>query len=284
MITSRQNSLVKLMRAVRDGREEGLIFIEGVRLCEEAAAQLDLQITDVICTPRLSETKRGVKLLEQLAHRGRVRPTVATEDVFSSIADTRANQGVAILAARPQTGAERLDLNLSTSPLIVVLDGVTNPANAGAILRATEAAGATGAISTVGTCDLFSPKALRGAMGSSLRLQMWTNAAATDVSRWCAAHNIKIFTLDANATDSYTDVDWRIPAALVVGAEGSGFTGRELKGGMLRIPMRPCGRELKRRGRNRDCALRSGAAARFCILVSARFSAPLLSARTIQLE
>jgi len=239
MITSRHNSFIKSLRAVRDGREENLIFIEGVRLCEEAAALPDIHIIDVLYAARLQETERGINLLEKLSLHSSARLTLATDDVLASIADTRTNQGIALVAARPQTGGDRFATSIASLPLIVVLDGVTNPTNAGAILRATEASGATGAISTVGTCDLFSPKALRGAMGSSLRLPVWTNAAAADISRWCAARDIGIFTLDASATDTYTEVDWRRPAALVVGAEGRGFAGREIQGGMLRIPMRP---------------------------------------------
>lgn len=239
MITSRHNKFIKSLRAVRDGREENLIFIEGVRLCEEAASQLDLRIIDVLHTVRLQETSRGANLLDQLARRSDARFTSATEDVFASIADTRTSQGIALVAARPQTGADKLMACVTNAPLIVVLDGVTNPANAGAILRAAEAAGATGAISAAGTCDLFSPKALRGAMGSSFRLPVWTNAATADIALWCAAHAIEIFSLDAHATASYADVDWRRPSALVVGAEGRGFTGREIQGGLLRIPMRP---------------------------------------------
>ena len=50
-----------------------------------------------------------------------------------------------------------------------------------------EAAGATAAVATARTTDLFSPKALRGAMGSAFRLPLWTGAEFAEVLDWCAA-------------------------------------------------------------------------------------------------
>lgn len=238
IITSRANTLAKHARAVRDGHTHESIFIEGVRLCEDAVAALDLRLTYAIYTARLAATERGGCLLALIRGRG-VRVVEATEDVFASLADTRNSQGVLLIAGRPATGGERLRVDDTRAPLIVVLHGVAHPANAGAILRAAEAAGATGVIATRGTCDLFNPKALRGAMGSSFRLPLWTDAAVEAVAEWCAGHGIESFALDARGEGTHTDVDWTRPAALVVGAEGAGLAdAAELRATRLRIPMR----------------------------------------------
>ncbi len=239
LITSRSNNLVKLLRAVRDGREKERIFIEGVRLCEEAINAADLRLTDALYTPRLIESERGSQLVARLRAREGVRIVSATEEVFASIADTKTSQGILLLAERPPTGIERLETTRARAPLLVVLHGVANPANAGAILRAAEAAGATGAITTdAGTCDPFSPKALRGAMGSSFRLPLWTGAAVEEVAAWCAKRGVEIFSLDARAVKMHAEVDWTGAAAVVVGSEGAGFAGDKAAGTLLRIPMK----------------------------------------------
>lgn len=239
IITSRANGLAKRVRAVRDGHARESIFIEGVRLCEDAIAASGLHLTDAIYIARLAATERGGELLRLITARSGVRAVEATEDVFSSLADTRNSQGVLLLAERPETGVDGWHVEDGRAPLVVVLYGLTNPANAGAILRAAEAAGATGVIATAGTCDLFNPKALRGAMGSTFRLPLWTDAAAESVAAWCVERGIRLFALDARGRETHTDVDWTRPSALLVGAEGAGLADApELRGAHLRIPMR----------------------------------------------
>src|SRR6059036_1211609 len=69
---------------------------------------------------------------------------------------------VKVASSDEATFTERQPAN----PLLLVLHGINDPVNVGAICRTAEAAGASGLIATRGTSDPFSPKALRGAMGS----------------------------------------------------------------------------------------------------------------------
>lgn len=254
-ITSRHNPLVKHARAVRDRKVEEQIFIEGLRLAEEAV-RAGLQIQDVFYTENFLSDQRSVQLLDQLravAH----RISEVSDAVLTSISDTKTPQGIVALAARPRsdraaflrgteargdestTAAQR---RAATAPsLIVILHRINNPANAGAILRTAEAAGATGAISTVGTADLFSPKALRGSMGSGLRLPLWTGASFLEAIEWCTTNGVRTIGASLAAEDSYMDVEWTGASALVVGSEASGLTVEEAArlDARVRIPMRP---------------------------------------------
>ena len=239
MITSRSNSLVKRARDVRDGRESQLIFLEGVRLCEEAA-RTALRIEDVLYTGNLIRDERGARLLEAITRLGQ-RSTLVSDDVLGFVSDTKTPQGIVALAARPPTDRSVFAQNSNDKPLIVILHRISNPLNVGAMLRVGEAAGATGVISTETTADLFSPKALRGAMGSSFRLPLWTRAQFTEVLTWCAQQNITTISTGLRASRTHTEIDWTRPAALVVGAEGSGLEPSEIAATnqAIRIPMRP---------------------------------------------
>jgi RNA methyltransferase, TrmH family len=241
IITSRDNALVKRARAVRDGKLREEIFIEGLRLCEEARQALGAEeILDVIYTERIAQDGRGARLLEALRSFGG-RMAVASEAVFASVSDTKTAQGLVMLAARPATGRSALASIVQGVPLIVVMHRVNNPSNAGAILRTAEAAGATSAILTEGTTDIFSPKALRGAMGSSLRLPLWTGAGFTEALAWCKESGIRAVCADLRAERAHTEIDWTRPSALVVGSEAAGLTAAEMARAdeALRIPMRP---------------------------------------------
>ena len=241
IITSRDNALVKRARAVRDGRASEQIFVEGLRLCEEASQALSVDaITDVIYTEKITRDERGARLLQSLKE-SNARTALVDEAVFASLSDTRTPQGIVLLAARPETGPNVLDKSAGETPLIVILHRVNNPANAGAILRAAEAAGATAAVLTEGSVDIFSPKALRGAMGSSLRLPLWTGARFREAVEWCKARSIKTVCTDLRARFAHTEIDWTTPAALILGEEAAGLAPSEVAAAdfALRIPMRP---------------------------------------------
>ncbi|HKG79109.1 MAG TPA: hypothetical protein VKA78_06810, partial [Pyrinomonadaceae bacterium] len=65
-ITSRDNSLLRQVRAVRDGKIDELIFIEGLRLCEEAYRS-DLAIEAVVVSEELLRKERAAGVIEELS-------------------------------------------------------------------------------------------------------------------------------------------------------------------------------------------------------------------------
>ncbi len=238
IITSRDNALVKHARAVRDGRVRESIFVEGLRLCEEALSA-SLAIQDVICTERIASDERGARLLSAFNAAGNP-VSIVSEFVFASISDTKTPQGIVALARRPASDKGALLERTSEAPLLVILHRINNPANAGAIFRTAEAAGAGGVILTEGTSDIFSPKAMRGAMGSSFRLPLWANASFEAALAWCKEQGIKTICADLRAERTHTEIDLTRAAALIVGAESTGLTTEEmaLADEAMRIPMR----------------------------------------------
>jgi len=216
-ITSRDNSLLKHARAVRDGKVHESIFIEGLRLSEEALRS-QLQIETLIYSDHIAQKDRAATLIEQIQ---KVAPTAAavSERLLASISYTKTPQGIILLASRPSISHENFAQRQDGSPLLAILHGINNPVNLGAILRTAEAAGATGVLTTNGTTDPFSPKSLRGAMGAAFRLPIWPDVDYQEAIDWCHRRSIRSICADAHAKESYTNVDWRVPTALIVGAE-----------------------------------------------------------------
>jgi TrmH family RNA methyltransferase len=238
MITSRDNSLLRQARAVRDGKVNELIFVEGLRLCEEAHRS-GLQIEAVIYSDEIARKERAAELIGELTKAGD-RIGVVSENLLATVSYTRTPQGIIVIAKRPESGCEVLERKIDGSPLLVVLHGLNNPVNVGAILRSAEAAGVSGVVATGNTADPFSPKSLRGAMGSAFRLPLWVGPGYEEVLNWCARQAIQTVCADLNAKTSYTDLDWLKPSALIVGPESTGLDADEV--GMateaIRIPMR----------------------------------------------
>ena len=240
MITSRHNPLAQRARQVRDGRDPARVFAEGLRLCEEAARS-GLAVEDVLFTEKFASAGRGARLLADLRAGGRASVAEVSESVLASVSDTKTPQGVALVARRPATDRESFERALPAEPLVVVLHGVGNPANAGAALRVAEAAGAAGVVSTAGSTDLLSPKALRGSMGSAFRLPLWTGAGFADVLAWCGGRGVQTVGTDLAAERAHTEIDWTGARAVVCGAEAGGLAPTEAAATDLRvrIPMRP---------------------------------------------
>lgn len=236
-IASRDNSLLRQARAVRDGKITESIFVEGLRLCEEALAS-KLEIEAVIYSDQIAAKDRPAQAIAELTRVAKSAASVS-EKLLESISLTRTPQGIVLLARRPSEDRESFARRQTGSPLLVVLHEINNPVNVGAIIRTAEAAGATGAIATANTADAFSPKALRGAMGSAFRLPVWRGAEYSKVVSWCRSKKIRTIVADVSGSASYSDAQWGQPSALVLGRESTGLSAEEISSAdqVVRIPM-----------------------------------------------
>ena len=236
-ITSRDNSLLRRARAVRDGKVKESIFVEGLRLCEEALSS-GLKIEAAIYSEEIARKERAAELIERLEATSEKSASVS-EKLLESISYTKTPQGIVVLAVRPMLAKDEFKARQSASPLLVVMHGINNPVNVGAIIRTAEAAGVTGIIATAGTVDPFSPKALRGAMGSAFRLPIWTGANYSEVVSWCVRRDVRTICADIEGERSFTEIDWVGPSALIVGPESTGLSSNEIASAdeAVRIPM-----------------------------------------------
>jgi RNA methyltransferase, TrmH family len=237
IITSRDNSLLRQARAVRDGKIDDPIFIEGLRLCEEALRS-NLSIQAVIFSEEIARKDRAADVIAELEQKAE-RSAAVSEKLLESISYTKTPQGIIVLAQRPDARKQRLANAMSDNPLLVVLHRLNNPVNVGAILRSAEAAGATGAIATATTSDPFSPKALRGAMGSAFRLPLWIGPTYLEVLQWCEQAHISTVCAATSGNISYTEGDWTVASSFIFGPESAGLTEDEIAaaGQVVKIPM-----------------------------------------------
>lgn len=225
-ISSRDNPKIKQARKVRDGLIDRLIFVEGLRLAKEVSRS-GLRIADVLYTENFAQTERGRQFL-QTAETSNL--TEVSDKIFDSLADTKTSQGIIVICEKPETDQSIIEAGLAKTsrvPLLVLLHQINNPVNLGAILRACEAVDVSGVVTTKDSTDAFSPKALRGAMGASLRLPMWTNADFYDVLDWAKANNFISVCADVNAGKSYLEIDWKKPRLLIFGSEAHGLSAEE---------------------------------------------------------
>ena len=221
---------------MRDGKIDELMFVEGLRLCEEALRS-GVQIESAIYSDEIARKERAARLITELAQ-ACDHVAEVSESLLATVSYTKTPQGIILIAKRPDSGRAVLESS-ERSALVVVLHHLNNPVNVGAILRSAEAAGASGVIATANTSDPFSPKALRGAMGSAFRLPIWVGPTFAETLSWCAERRIQTVCADLNAKTSYVDLDWTAPRALILGSESTGLTAEEVSmaSEAIKIPM-----------------------------------------------
>lgn len=227
-ITSRDNQRIKFARKVRDGSIEDAIFLEGLRLAEEALRS-ELNVSDVFLTDNFSRTERHRAFLQKIENQIIAE---VSEEIFESISDTKTSQGIVLIAQKPVTGRKIVEAGLQKckhTPLLVLLHQINNPANLGAVLRTAEAANVTAVITTKNSADAFSPKSLRGAMGASLRLPIWENTDFSEILIWAKEKEIASVGSDINATKSYTQIDWKAARLVIFGSEAHGLSPKETR-------------------------------------------------------
>lgn len=236
-ISSRDNPKIKNARLVREGRIKDQIFVEGLRLCEEAL-RANLEIAEVFISEDFAKNERHENFLKTVEQ---FNSFEVSEKVFDSISDTKTSQGIILIAEKPENGKNIIEANLNetTFPLVVLLHQINNPANLGAILRTAEAVGVSGIITTKNSTDVYSPKALRGAMGAAFRQPLWTNVNYFEALQWAGERNLKSVCADIRSSKSYTEIDWKTGRLLVIGSEGHGLSEaeREATDESLIIPM-----------------------------------------------
>jgi TrmH family RNA methyltransferase len=159
-ISSSANPLVKDVRRAIERRgltSQGWCVAETFHLLEEALR--DAQVQQVLA----AESARDAALARLGAYPG-VPLAVLPDRLFRTVSATETSQGVLALVRLPGRACYGLPA------LIVVLDGLQDPGNAGAIVRAAEAFGATGAIFLKGAASPYNPKTLRASAGSLFRV------------------------------------------------------------------------------------------------------------------
>lgn len=234
LLTSRANALVKqtaaVRRSARERRESGLFFLEGARLCADAACSgtvVSVCLYTDEAAQKYADRLRAVLCVAEKSAR-------ITPELAAYLSETQSPQGIFCLC-RMRAHA----LPIDPAGKYLALSDVQNPDNLGAISRTAEALGLGGLI-VEGGCDLYNPKALRASMGSLLRIPITVTSDLCALLAECRQSGMRTFasTPDADALP-VSRVRFSGGAVCVVGNEGAGLRAELLQScERVTIPMR----------------------------------------------
>ena len=221
-ITSRNNDrikqAVKLCTDSSERRKTGSFFLEGLRLCCDAALYGHTAETVFVTEKALAEHGEELSVLLSSCKES----FVITQEISLKLSDTKNPQGVFCIC-------KTLDKNnnidkINYNGMYIALENVQTPGNLGAAARTAEALGLDGIIVS-GGCDIYNPKALRAAMGSLLRLNVIMVSDLPEFFRECSAHSMKTYAAvpDSDALP-VTEMDRTNGVICAVGNEGNGLS------------------------------------------------------------
>jgi RNA methyltransferase, TrmH family len=239
-ISSRQNAIVKrfreLARASRPVKANGSadpsaraghateVLLDGEHLVQEAlrcdipieiAAFADRQLDNVLSpVARIAKDvrKRGGRVLK------------VSDQVLAAMSPVQHPSGVVAIARARPADVRVVMATVTDLPLVLVLAGLQDPGNVGAIVRAASAFGASGVVAIEGSANPFSWKALRGAMGGTFRLPIAARGSLTEVIASARELGVRLVAAVPRGGTPLPDVDLREPTAIVLGGEGAGLS------------------------------------------------------------
>jgi RNA methyltransferase, TrmH family len=221
-IASRQNQIVRDFRALADSPDPvgARLLLDGVHLVREArAAGITLDVV-AVAAARLEGGSEEAVLAHQLELEG-VDVVAAADTVFAALTPVKTPNGIAALARRVPSAAR--EMCGTAQPFIVAAVDVQDPGNLGSIVRAAEAAGASGMFVTGTSANPFSWKALRGSMGSALRLPIVTGLGIDAMLTCMTKSGLRTVAAVARGGLPPDDIDWRGGIGLLLGGEGPGL-------------------------------------------------------------
>ncbi len=206
----------RIAAAVRAVREGETLLLEGARtLCDALDAAV---VPDVVfAAPDLAPV--DVAAAERALAAG-AEVVEVSRRVLARLSDLESTRALAALAPVP---AARL-ADLAGRRLVLLLDGLQDPSNVGAILRAAEAFDAGGVVLTAGTASPFAPKAFRASAGSALRVPVARNVLSTEAVEWVRSTGAALAGADAHGGEPPESLRGLAPLVLAIGSEGHGLS------------------------------------------------------------
>jgi TrmH family RNA methyltransferase len=209
--------LRRLIGRRRSRTEAGQFVFEGPTLVEEALRTefpIDAVFVDAIAAERLAP------LLDRLADATAVH--LLADGVLAKVSDTNSPQAIVAVAPRPKATLESF-LATGARGLVILLDAVSDPGNAGTVVRTAEAVGAAGVVFASDSTDPYGPKTVRAAAGSAFRVPLAGAGATPDAMATLRSAGFSCVGAVATDGDDHRVADLTGDVGLVLGSEAHGL-------------------------------------------------------------
>ncbi len=219
-ISSTQNpyikDLLKLQDKSRERKKKGLFLIEGQReisLAIKGNYKIDtiLFVAEMFSKEDLNQVQQHTSQCIEI-----------TKEIYQKLAYRDTTEGIIAVVKSIGFNLDSIKFKTST-PLILVIEGIEKPGNIGAMLRTADAANVDAVFIADPKTDLFNPNIIRSSVGC-----VFTNQIAVgnseEIIDFLQAKNINIYSATLQNSNQYHKNDYTKATALVVGTEATGIT------------------------------------------------------------
>ena len=198
-------------------------IIFGIHAVEEALTARGRRFEYVAVAPGRGDAR--IQKIAQLCRSAGVPLRTVPRDQLTRLAKTPSHQGVVAVTAEKQYGdvEDLLAHKRGQHAFIIVLDGIEDPHNLGAIVRTAEGAGADGIVLPERRAVGVTATVVKASAGASEYLPI---AKVTNIGRAIEdlkSRNIWTVGLDERGEKLYDQIAYKMDCALVLGAEGAGL-------------------------------------------------------------
>ena len=198
-----------------------MFLVEGPQAVREALTHASTDVVDVFMTKEAFAKNADIVVLAGSAS---IEIEQVTEQVLEQMADTTTPQGVVAVV---QMASVTLEQVIGSNPeLLVVLDRVSDPGNAGTIIRVAVAAGATGVIVTTDSVDIYNPKVVRSTTGSIFHIPIVTGVELATAMEALKSAGLQVIAADMTGVPLPELAEkgaLRAPSAWLMGNEAHGL-------------------------------------------------------------
>jgi RNA methyltransferase, TrmH family len=237
-LTSTHNPLVKYVRSLERAavrRASGEYVAEGVRLLREAFTADQMARVVLYDAEALQRTPEGARLMTNFAAWA-VETYEVDPHVMKAVSQTDHPAGALAVLKFPAVPPLEVQRERQFG---VVLDALSDPGNAGTIVRTALAVGADYLVSTPTSTDLFGPKAVRAGMGAHFTLPLYPAVTWEELN--VALAGTSFVAASASGEETLHHFAWPDRSALVIGSEAHGLSPQAATriDARIRIPMKP---------------------------------------------
>ncbi|MEM1222613.1 MAG: RNA methyltransferase [Verrucomicrobiota bacterium] len=238
-IESRQNERIKNLVKLRERRHrdrQERFLVEGLRELGHSLGS-GYEIETIYFCPELFPSGNHEAFIDSRRRALDVKELVrVSENAFKKASYREGPDG--IIAVGKQNVCTIEELKLSSSPLVLVLEGIEKPGNLGAILRSADGAGVDVVILVDCIVDLYNPNVIRSSQGLVFALPV-IDLERTVLHQWLEENRIQMIATTPAAKSNHWDMDYAKSAAIFFGSEKDGLDNYWLQAvdSRIRIPM-----------------------------------------------
>ncbi len=198
MLTKNQEKVIKSLHSKKGREKHGLCLVEGQKVIDTAGEAIEYTFTN-------NDSKQ-----------------------FDKLITTETPQDIASIAKIPEWTLD----DIKQSPTIIVLDGVQDPGNVGAILRLC--LGFNASLVLIESADVTNPKVIRSSVGAMFQVP-WMKVERADAEKFVTDLKRPIYRLEKTADAQSIDKKLEKEIILIAGSEGSGIK-LDIQGTSIVIP------------------------------------------------